>query len=223
MELVKKPAYPRGMVPILLAVIVAASDVARPDDAERLPGAVIAPAVLPPGASAANVMLGAPAVGASYRHGLSHFELEGRFGLDYFQLQFSLEAFARVKLFQRGIDDAAATVGLGLVANTGARYLNPVNAAYIGLRPSVGAIIGLRFSELVTGLWTVDFPGTIPFSGLGGRVSPTTGLGAEIHLGGSFSLALMAGLGVDVQKPPLGVVVVTPAWFARMGVGYRFF
>lgn len=186
-------------------------------------GAVAVPAVLSPGTASAFVLLGAPELAAGYRQGLRYFEIEGRVGFDYLDAAFGVDGTARLSVHQKGMAQVGAYAGVGLVANSGARYYAKANFGYLGLRPRLGVVTSLQFTELVAGIFQIDIPVTIPLGSAGIRWVPTAGAGAEVHLGGNISGLLMGHVGLDAIKEPLGVTQYRPAWQVRLGLGFRLF
>ena len=47
--------------------------------------------------------------------------------------------------------------------------------------------------------------------------------GAEVHLGGNMSGFVMANVGLDAIKEPLGVTQYRTGWAIRLGLGFRLF
>jgi hypothetical protein len=210
------------IVSALLASDLRVEDTVLPSP-ERSMGGVASPAVLPPGTAAAYVLLGAPDLAAGYRQGLKYFEIEGRAGFDYLDASFGVDAIGRFTLRGGSFAQVAGYAGLGVVANTGARHYSKANFAYVGLRPRLGLLTSLQFTETLAGLFQIDIPWTVALTSAGSRWVPTAGVGAEIHLGGNLSGLLMGNLGLDAIKEPLGVTQYRPAWQVRLGLGFRLF
>jgi hypothetical protein len=87
----------------------------------------------------------------------------------------------------------------------------------------VGFVTAVRFSDTVCGLVLFDLPWSIPVNVQGTHVVPTIGGGAEVHLGGNMSGLILANVGLDVIKEPLGVLQVRAGWGIRLGLGFRLF
>jgi hypothetical protein len=192
---------------------------------EQRVGAVFAPAIMPRGSMAVYGLLGAPDVGAGYRQGFSRFELEARLWLNYLEASAALEIGGKISAYRRGILEFVPNVGLGVEANSGSRYYDKANFAYVALRPRAALVTGIRFTETATGIFLVDLPWSIALTngGAGGHFSPTMGFGAELALSSTMSGLLLGQLGIDVIKEPLGVTQIRPAWAVRLGLGFRLF
>ena len=190
---------------------------------DRRVGGVVAPAALPAGAMAVYALLGAPDLGGGFRQGFALLELEARLTFNYLLAAAALEVGIRVPVYEKGIIQMAPTVALGFEANSGSRYYDRANFGYFALRPRVGFITALRFSDTVCGLVLFDLPWSIPVNVQGTHVVPTLGAGVEVHLGGNMSGFVMGHLGADVIKEPLGVIQVRPGWALRLGLGFRLF
>ncbi|MBX7113603.1 MAG: hypothetical protein K1X64_04650 [Myxococcaceae bacterium] len=210
------------IVSALLAAEVRLEDTVLPSP-ERSMGGVASPAVLPAGAAAAYLLMGAPDVAVGYRQGVRFFEVEGRAGIDYFDASFSADAIGRFTLHKSAFAHFAGYGGVGIVANTGARYYSKANFGYFGLRPRLGFLSSLQFTETIAGLFQVDVPWTLSVTSAGSRWVPTAGAGAEMHLGGQWTGLVMGNIGLDAIKEPLGVTQFRPAWQIRVGLGYRLF
>jgi hypothetical protein len=190
---------------------------------ERRLGGVMAPAALPAGAMAVYAMLGAPDLGGGFRQGFSLLELEVRLMFNYLLASAALEIGVRVPVYEKGMVQMAPSVAVGFEANSGSRYYDRANFGYLAVRPRVGLITSLRFSDTVSGLVLFDLPWSIPVTVQGTHVVPTVGAGAEIHLGGNMSGFVMANVGFDAIKEPLGVTQLRPGWAIRLGLGFRLF
>jgi hypothetical protein len=241
MEVVKKRAYV-ARVMIFPALVVALSFGPTPDPVEtsepsqvtaseahvssmtdRRVGGVVAPAAMPAGAMSLYAMLGAPELGGGFRQGFSMMELEVKLMFNYLLASGSLEIGLRFPVYEKGMVQMAPTVALGLEANSGSRYYDRANFAYVAVRPRVGFITSLRFSDTVAGLVLFDLPWSIAFTSQGSHVVPTVGAGAEVHLGGNMSGFVMANVGLDAIKEPLGVTQYRTGWALRLGLGFRLF
>jgi hypothetical protein len=241
LEVVKKRAY--GLRVILLPALVAAMSFAAPPPVEkkdepieikvsdptvssmtdRHVGGVVAPAAMPAGAVSAYAMLGAPEVGGGYRQGLAKFELEAKLMFNYLLAAGVLEVGVRIPVYEKGKIQMAPTVAMGLEANSGTRYYDRANFSYVAIRPRVGFITSLRFSDTLAGIVLFDLPWSIAVTSQGSHVVPTVGAGAEMHLGGNMSGFVMGNIGMDAIKEPLGVTQYRPAWAIRLGLGFRLF
>ena len=190
---------------------------------DRRVGGVVAPAALPQGAMSLYAMLGAPELGGGFRQGFSKIELEVKLMFNYLLASGSLEVGLRVPVYEKGMVQMAPTVALGLEANSGSRYYDRANFAYVAVRPRVGFITSLRFTDTVAGIALFDLPWSIAFTAQGSHVVPTVGAGAEVHLGGNMSGFVMANVGLDAIKEPLGVTQYRTGWALRLGLGFRLF
>lgn len=188
-------------------------------------GAVIAPAIMPRGSMALYALLGAPDVGGGFRQGFELAELEVKLWFNYLQASALLEVGGKMSLYRKGVLEFVPNIAVGIEGNSGSRYYDKANYAYVAVRPRVGLITGIRFSETATGLFTIDVPWSIALTngGAGGHFNPSMGFGAELNLGGSLSGMLLGSLGMDLIKEPLGVTQVRPYWAVRLGIGYRLF
>ncbi len=190
---------------------------------DRRVGGVVAPATLPSGAMSVYAMLGAPELGGGFRQGFSILEVEAKLMFNYLLGAGSLEAGLRFRVYEKGIIQMAPTVALGVEANSGTRYYDRANFAYVALRPRVGFITTLRFTDTVAGVVLFDLPWSIALTSQGSHVIPTVGAGAEVHLGGNMSGFAMANVGLDAIKEPLGVTQYRAGWAIRIGLGFRLF
>ncbi len=190
---------------------------------DRRVGGVVAPATLPAGAMSVYALLGAPELGAGFRQGFGIMELDARLLFNYLLASGSLEVALKFAVYEKGMIQMAPLVALGLEANSGSRYYDRANFAYVALRPRVGFITSIRFTDTVAGLVQFDLPWSVPFTSQGSHVVPTVGAGAEAHLGGNMSGFLMANVGLDAIKEPLGVTQYRTAWGVRLGIGFRLF
>lgn len=188
-------------------------------------GGVMAPSTLPPGGSAVYGFIGAPEIGAGYRQGIGVVELEGRLSFDYFAVGFSGDGLLKHRVWQRGGAELAPYVGLGLVWNSGARYLDRANFHYLGIRPRGGVVSTLALAETVRALLNVDAAWDIAFQPpYGYRFEALAGAGAETYLGRDLFGMALARIGVEsLKEPPLGVPLWRPAWQLMLGLGLRLF
>ncbi len=190
---------------------------------DRRVGGVLAPAALPAGAMAVYALLGAPELGGGFRQGFAQLELEVRLMFNYLLAAAVLEVGIKVPVYEKGIIQMAPTVAVGFEANSGSRYYDRANFGYLAVRPRFGFVTALRFSDTVCGLVLLDLPWSIPVNVQGTHVVPTVGAGAEVHLGGNMSGLVMANVGLDAIKEPLGVLQVRVGWAVRLGLGFRLF
>lgn len=186
-------------------------------------GGVLAPAVLPAGAMAVYAMLGAPELGGGFRQGFGIMELEVRLLFNYLLASGALEIGLKFPVYEKDKIQMAPIVALGLEANSGSRYYDRGNFAFVAIRPRVGFVTSYRFSDTVAGLVLFDLPWSVPFTSQGTHVVPTLGAGAEAHLGGNMSGFFMANVGLDAIKEPLGVTQYRTAWAVKLGIGFRLF
>lgn len=187
-------------------------------------GTVVAPAMLPEGASSFYGYIGVPEMGAGYRQGLSLFELEGRARLDYFRLSGILEAGARKTLVSEGITTVAPTLSLGLVFNSGSAYLDADNFGGVLLRITPGVIVGWRVADTVMVLGLLDLPVDLGLDPTGAwRFQALPGGGAEFYLGSGISLLTAGQLGVESFKAPREANQVRLGYQLRLGIGTRLF
>ena len=187
-------------------------------------GAVVAPAALSAASTAAYVFAGAPEIGAGFRQGLSGLELDVRVGFDYFAVAGALELSGRIPLAAAAPYQVAPALGVGMVFNSGAQWLDRDNFAYNGVRVSPALRIGRQLGETAAVLGELTLPVDVPVSQEGGyRFRPLLGVGGELYLGQEISAGLMAQVGADVLKPPLAALQTRFAFAVRLGIGYRFF
>ncbi|MCP3104438.1 hypothetical protein LZ198_36800 [Myxococcus sp. K15C18031901] len=194
-----------------------------PSSEDRL-GAVLAPVTLPDGATSLYGYAGAPELGVGFRQGISGFELEARARMNWFQLSAALELGMRVKVLERGALTMAPTLGLGVVFNSGATYMDDDNFSGVLLRLSPGLITGWRVAETVTVLGLVDVPVDVGLSKSDSRrVQVLGGGGAEVYLGNDLSVLVAGQLGVESFRERQGVSDTRLGWNLRVGLGARLF
>ncbi len=186
-------------------------------------GGVMAPAALPSGSTALYALLGAPDIGGGYRQGFSAFEFEAHLLFNYLLASGVLEASAKIPIYEKGKLQMAPVIGLGLEADSGSRYYDKANFSFFAIRPRLGFLTSVRFSDTVMGLFGVDVPWAIPVASSGGHVTPGLQAGFEAYLGGNISGLVMGELGLDAIKMPLGVTQYRPLWGIRLGLGFRLF
>ncbi|MBI3184993.1 MAG: hypothetical protein HYZ28_22865 [Myxococcales bacterium] len=201
----------------------AASAEEAPSSREEL-GAAFAPAAMRAGSSSLYGFLGGPEVGGAYRQGIGPLEFEGRASFDYLALAFAGEAIGKLTVYREGIAEIAPSLGLGLTYDTGSRYVDPENFQYLGLRLRAGLLSTIRVAETARVLVALDVPWDLPLSpALGARFRSLLGGGAEFFLGQEMTGAVLAQLGAEVIKEPLGEPKVRPAWQIKLGLGWRLF
>lgn len=189
---------------------------------EYVAGGVFAPASLPAGSNALYAFLGAPDVAVGYRQGFGAIELEARGTFNLFEVSAIAEVGLKLAVFERDRLKISPGLALGLEFDSGARYIDRFNFAFVGLRPRLSAAASYAFSPTISGLALFDLPVSIAFA-QGFQVTPLLGAGAEFHLGGAFSLLVSGHGGFDATREPLGVTQFRGAWAARLGIGYRLF
>lgn len=213
----------------LVVAVVSVSEPARaaelslPDKRETF-GAVVAPAALPTASSAAYGYVGAPELGIGYRQGFGALELETRVRVNYMLLTGALEGLAKYSLIHEARLGVAPFLGVGFVANSGARYLDANNFAYLGLRALGGVTVSYLLMDTVRAVGQLEVPLDFPLARQGGsKFTPLAGGGAEIYLGQDFTGLLMGQLGVDVLKEPGGIPLTRLGYAVQLGFGYRLF
>jgi len=217
-----RPVFLLALV-FALPVPVAAQE-AAPAREEWSFGTVIAPAMLPEGASALYGYIGVPEMGGGFRQGLSGFELEARGRLDYFRLAGILEVGARRAVVTEGAATIAPTLSLGLVFNSGSAYLDADNFGGVLLRITPGLIVGWRVADTVMVLGLLDLPIDLGLSPTGARrFQALTGGGAEFYLGSGITLLTAGQLGVESFKAPDEPNQVRLGYQLRLGIGTRLF
>ncbi|KFE67194.1 hypothetical protein [Hyalangium minutum] len=216
--------------PVLLLALVFALPVpvaaqgAAPAREEWSFGTVVAPAMLPEGASSVYGYIGVPEMGGGYRQGLSLFEIEARGRLDYFRLAGILEVGARKTVVSDGPTTIAPTLSLGLVFNSGSAYLDADNFGGTLVRITPGLIIGWRVADTVMLLGLLDLPVDLGLDPTGARrFQALTGGGAEFYLGSGISLLTAGQIGVESFKAPLKDNEVRLGYQVRLGIGTRLF
>ena len=216
-----------GCVIALAAATAAAqsmSSTGGPRESERSFGSLLAPSALPAGSTAAYVFAGAPELGAGFRQGLSGLELDVRAGFDYFAVAGAFELAGRIPLTTAAPYQVAPALGLGMVFNSGAQWLNGDNFAYNGLRISPALRIARQLGETAAVLGELTLPVDLPISQQGGyRFRPLVGAGGEVYLGQDISAGALAEIGADVIKSPLAALRTRLGFALRLGIGYRFF
>ncbi len=236
-----RPALSRLLVSALLVVSLetAAQDsVAAPEerpitapDAARNPGeeedplgAVVAPATLPDGSTAVYGFIGAPELGVGFRQGIAGFELEARGRLQWFQLSAALELATRRRVYEYGALSLAPSLGLGVVLNSGATYMEKDNFSGVLLRVSPGLVVGYRVADTVSLLGLVDLPVDIGLSrDKARRFQALGGGGVEVYLGSNLSVLAAGQLGLETFRERVGQGETRLGWSTRLGLGARLF
>ena len=187
-------------------------------------GAVLAPVTLPDGATALYGFVGAPEIGVGFRQGISGFELEARARLQWFQLSAALELAVRRKVLDQGVLALAPTLGLGVVFNSGATYMDDRNYSGVLLRVAPGLVAGWRVADTVSVLGLVDVPVDIGLSnGQSRRIQALGGGGVEVYLGSSLSVLAAGQLGVESFQERSGESHTRLGFNVRLGLGARLF
>ncbi|QDE98795.1 hypothetical protein [Myxococcus xanthus] len=187
-------------------------------------GAVLAPVTLPDGATALYGFVGAPEIGVGFRQGISGFELEARARLQWFQLSASLELAVRRKVLEQGILSLAPTLGLGVVLNSGATYMDDRNYSGVLFRVSPGLVAGWRIADTVSVLGLLDVPVDIGLSnGQSRRIQALGGGGVEVYLGSNLSALAAGQLGVESFQERSGESHTRLGYSVRLGLGARLF
>ena len=194
------------------------------EDSRAAFGAFSAPAALPPGSTAAYGFIGVPEVGAGFRQGLDGMELDARAKLDWMTLALTAEVLGKFPALRTDALQLAPLIGVGVVFNTGATYIDSANFAYVGVRLTPGANLSYRVAETVSLIGELAVPVDITLSPRGGtHVRPLVGGGAEFYLGEDLTAGAVAQVGADVIKQPQGVAETRFAFAFRAGIGWRFF
>jgi hypothetical protein len=236
-----RPALSRLLVSALLVVSLetaAQASVAAPEerpvtapDAARNPGeeedplgAVVAPTTLPDGSTAVYGFIGAPELGVGFRQGIAGFELEARGRLQWFQLSAALELAARRRVYEYGALSLAPSLGLGVVLNSGATYMDKDNFSGVLLRVSPGLVVGYRVADTVSLLGLVDLPVDIGLSrDKARRFQALGGGGVEVYLGSNLSVLAAGQLGLETFRERVGQGETRLGWSTRLGLGARLF
>jgi hypothetical protein len=209
-----------------LALALTVSHLAQAQSSDKMDtfGAVESPVALPPGGAAAYGYAGVPEVGAGYRLGVGPVELEGRARFNYFDVSLAGEARLKYVVLHDGRWDVAPLVGLGLVGNAGATYIDPQNFSYFGLRILVGGIAGYRLGDSVRALAEAEVPVDVALNTAGGsRIGALAGSGAEVYLSQDVSASLIAEAGFEALKPPGIPMIYRFDYQVRLGLGWRLF
>lgn len=204
--------------------LTAGAQGARLAERQQTFGAVLAPPVLPNGATSTYAYIGAPEVAVGYRYGLGVVELEGKAILDWFQLSLAVELRLKFAILRGGPFELAAYLAGAVVGDTGAKWLDDRNFAAVLARGSLGAIASYRLSDTLRLLGTLDIPASWALQTRGGgRFRPLVGPGIEIFLGNDVTALVAGQLGVDSMKQPGGTPDTRLGWGFQLGLGYRIF
>lgn len=187
-------------------------------------GAVVAPVTLPDGSTSLYGFMGAPELGVGFRQGISGFELEARGRMQWLQLSASFELAVRRKVLEDGPLSLAPVLGLGLVLNSGATYMDEDNFSGVLLRVAPGLVAGWRVADTVMVLGLVDLPLDL---GLGRtrqrRFQALGGGGVEFYLGEGISVLAAGQLGVEAYRRRPGEGEARLGYAVRLGLGTRLF
>ncbi|MFP2899309.1 hypothetical protein [Corallococcus sp. 4LFB] len=187
-------------------------------------GSVVAPVMLPAGATALYGYTGAPEVGLGFRQGLGALEVEARARFDWFKLGASLELVGRKEVVRRGAFGLAPTLGVGLVLNSGATYMDDDNFSGVLVRILPGLVAGYRVADTVMLLGLVDLPIDLGLTGdKQRRFQALGGLGVEVYLGGNLSLLAAGQVGVETFQERAGAGHTRLGLTGRVGLGTRLF
>jgi hypothetical protein len=187
-------------------------------------GTMIAPAMLPEGATSLYGYVGVPEMGGGFRQGLSGFELEARGRLDYFRVAGIFEVGARRAVLSRGPATFAPSLSLGVVFNSGTAYLDADNFGGVLLRITPGLVVSWQVGETVAVVGLLDVPFDVGLDPTGARrFQALTGGGAEIYLGSSITLLAAGQLGVENFESPGEPSRTRMSYQVRLGLGTRLF
>lgn len=207
--------------PSLAALVKKSSD---PADSDEPVGAIVAPASLPQGAAAIYAYGGVPDVVVGYRQGVSVVEVETRARLNYFLLSFGLEVLLKSTVASDNSSALAPYVGVGIVYDSGSRYITTLNFKYTAIRGLAGLIYTYRLGDIASAIAELDAPLDLALSPAHGvRFSPLGGGGIEVYLGPNVTGLLMGQLGVNYLREPLGVPQWGLGYQVRAGFGFRLF
>jgi hypothetical protein len=213
----------RWWLGLALLLPAAARAQTSPDDVATF-GAIVSPTTLPSGSASAYGYGGAPEVGAGYRQGIGPVEVEARARFNYVDVSLAAEGILKYTLFSRGAFDLAPLIGVGIVADTGATYIDSINISYVGLRILPGGVASYRFAETVRGLAELDVPVDLLFGNPGGsRVGFLMGGGAEMYLGQRISVMAMGQAGFEALQFPNTPTQFRFDYLVRLGIGWRLF
>lgn len=208
----------------LALVDTGASTTLRTADKKESFGAVVGPASLPAGATAAYAFIGLPEVGAGFRQGLSFGEWEARARVDYLTLSVTGEVIGKYALYHWGRLDYGPFLGAGITLSSGSRWFDPLAFAFVGARVSGGATLSYQVVDTVRLLARLEVPFDWPIGGAGGgRLRALAGGGAEVYLADDITVMALGEAGVDWVKQPLGVTAARLGYSVVLGFGIRLF
>jgi hypothetical protein len=145
-----------------------ASAPSSPTDKKESFGAVVGPAFLPAGATAAYAFIGLPEVGAGFRQGLGFGEWEARARVDYLTLSATAEVVGKYGLYHWGKLDYGPFLGAGVTLSSGARYFDAQAFTYAGVRLLGGVALTYRVLDTLQILARLDVPFDWPLGTGGG-------------------------------------------------------
>jgi hypothetical protein len=196
----------------------------RTADKKESFGAVVGPAALPAGATAAYAFVGLPEVGAGFRQGLSFGEWEARARVDYLTLSVTGEVIGKYALYHWGRLDYGPFLGAGIALSSGSRYFDPLAFQFFGVRLEGGANLSYQVVDTVRLLARLEVPFDWPIGGRGGgRLRALAGGGAEVYLSDDITATALGEAGVDWIKEPLGVTQARFGYSVMLGFGIRLF
>ncbi len=202
----------------------AAKKSSDPADNDEPLGAIVAPASLPQGASAIYAYGGVPDVALGYRQGVSSVELEARARLNYLLLSFAFEVLLKSTIASDNSSALAPFVGVGIVYDSGSRYITNLNFKYTAIRALAGLIYTWRLGDVASAIGELDAPLDLTLSPAHGiRFTPLAGGGLELYLSPTVTGLLMGQLGVNYLREPLGVPQWSLGYQVRAGFGFRLF
>lgn len=202
----------------------AAKKSADPADSDEPVGGVVAPASLPEGAASIYAYGGVPDIAVGYRQGVSVVELEARGRFNYFLLSFAFEMLLKSTVASDYSSALAPYVGVGIVHDTGSRYITALNFQYTAIRALAGLIYTYRLGDLASAIAELDAPLDLAITPAHGiRFTPLGGGGIEVYLGPNVTALLMGQLGVNYLREPLGVPQWGLGFQFRAGFGFRLF
>jgi len=200
------------------------SDPSNVADKKESFGAAVGPAALPAGATAAYAFVGLPEVGGGFRQGLGFAEWEVRARADYLTLSASAEVIGKYALYHWGRLDYGPYLGVGITLSSGARYLDPLTFAFVGLRALGGASLSYRITDTLMLLARLEVPFDWPIgTGGGAHLRALAGGGVELYLADDITAMALGQAGLDWIKEPLGMPVARFGYSLMLGVGVRLF
>jgi hypothetical protein len=187
-------------------------------------GAVVGPAFLPAGSTAAYAFIGLPEVGVGFRQGLGIGEWEARVRVDYLTLSASGELVGKYRLYHWGKLDYGPFLGVGATLSSGSRYFDPATFTFAGVRLLGGAALTYRVLDTLQILARLEVPFDWAIgTGGGGRLRALAGGGVELYLSDDVTASALGEMGMDWIKEPLGVTVGRLGYSLVLGVGLRLF